>query len=480
MKEEGLNMNNKGKYGYLAKNTLLFTISSFGSKILTFLLVPLYTAILSTSDYGTADLISTTATLLIYIFTINIADSVMRFTIDKNKKDGVFSYSIKILLLGSIMLMLFLVPFAFENILEWNRYCYVFLFINFFLVASNQILINYLRGIDKIKEVAVAGILTTVFTIVSNIVLLVLFNWGLLGYLISTVVGVTISSLYVCLCIRNDIGKLLFEQSSLQTRKEMRQYSIPLIFNGIAWWINNSLDKYFILSICGTATNGIYAVASKIPAILTVFQQIFSQAWNLSAIKEFDPDDKDGFFGNTYTMYNAGLVLACSILIYFNIPLAKVLFSKDFFVAWKSSSVLLVSVLFSALSGFVGCVFTAVKNSKVFAVSTITAAIINTVLNALLIPEYQEFGAAIATAVSFYVIWAIRYICAKKYIRWKINLMRDILSYLLLAVQIIIERFLPTVWLYEAIIVLIIFILYNKELKKINRFIIRFINKKVR
>ena len=156
------------------------------------------------------------------------------------------------------------------------------------------------------------------------------------------------------------------------------------------------------------------------------------------------------------------------------------MFSKDFFVAWKSSSVLLVSVLFSALSGFVGCVFTAVKNSKVFAVSTITAAIINTVLNALLIPEYQEFGAAIATAVSFYVIWAIRYICAKKYIRWKINLMRDILSYLLLAVQIIIERFLPTVWLYEAIIVLIIFILYNKELKKINRFIIRFINKKVR
>ena len=67
-------MNNGSKYGYLAKNTVLFTISSFGSKILVFLLVPLYTSILSTSDYGIADLITTTATLLIYVFTINIAE----------------------------------------------------------------------------------------------------------------------------------------------------------------------------------------------------------------------------------------------------------------------------------------------------------------------------------------------------------------------------------------------------------------------
>ena len=74
-------MNNK--YKYLGKNTMVFVISSFGTKFLSFLLVPLYTSVLSTEEYGVADLITTTATLMIFIFTINISSSVLRFTLDK-------------------------------------------------------------------------------------------------------------------------------------------------------------------------------------------------------------------------------------------------------------------------------------------------------------------------------------------------------------------------------------------------------------
>ena len=48
----------------------------------------------------------------------------------------------------------------------------------------------------------------------------------------------------------------------------MRGYSIPLIFNGVAWWMNNSIDKYFVTVICGAAQNGIYAVSYKIPTII--------------------------------------------------------------------------------------------------------------------------------------------------------------------------------------------------------------------
>lgn len=65
--------NNKGgrmsrkKYSYLAQNTLLLTLSSFGSKFLAFFLVPLYTNVLTTSDYGIADIVTTSVTLLIYV-----------------------------------------------------------------------------------------------------------------------------------------------------------------------------------------------------------------------------------------------------------------------------------------------------------------------------------------------------------------------------------------------------------------------------
>ena len=70
------------KLQYLGKNTVLFTISSFATKIISFLLVPLYTSTLTTAEYGIADLITTTATLLIYTLTLNIADSVTRYTLD--------------------------------------------------------------------------------------------------------------------------------------------------------------------------------------------------------------------------------------------------------------------------------------------------------------------------------------------------------------------------------------------------------------
>lgn len=76
----------------------------------------------------------------------------------------------------------------------------------------------------------------------------------------------------------------------------MMDYSRPLIANSIAWWINNASDRYIVIFFCGLAENGIYSVASKIPSILNIFQSIFNQAWTLSAVKDFDSEDKHGFF----------------------------------------------------------------------------------------------------------------------------------------------------------------------------------------
>ena len=216
----------------------------------------------------------------------------------------------------------------------------------------------------------------------------------------------------------------------------------------------------------GQAQNGLLAVSYKIPTIMTVFHTIFFQAWNLSAIKEFDPEDKDGFFAKTYTLYNACLVIICSGLILLNIPIAKFLFAKDFFVAWNYSSVLLVSIVFSALAGFVGSVFTAVKNSKVFAISTVTTAAVNCVLNWIMIPMWGVMGAVIATCISFCMIWLIRLICSRKYIKWKICLVRDIVAYCLLIGQIFAEHANNHLFLIQIGIVIVLVVLYRKEFMK--------------
>ena len=166
-------MNKKDKYNYLAKNTMIFTISSFGSKILTFLLVPLYTSVLSTADYGTADLITTTSNLLIYVFTLNIADSVLRFAIDKkSNQEDILAYGCKIFLEGSLLFAVIVSGASAFHLVNWDDSCYIFLVLTFMSTALNQILGNYLRAIDNISAVAVAGVLSTAVTIASNIVLL--------------------------------------------------------------------------------------------------------------------------------------------------------------------------------------------------------------------------------------------------------------------------------------------------------------------
>ena len=162
------------KYKELARNTALFTISSFGSKILTFLLVPLYTNVLTTGDYGVADIISTSVSLLIYILTLNISAAVLRFAIDdiENRK-AILSIGLRISVVGSTILALAVFICYILNLFEWEPYCYIFLVLLFVGSNINDILNNYLRAIDKITEVVVSGLLVTVITIGCNILFLV-------------------------------------------------------------------------------------------------------------------------------------------------------------------------------------------------------------------------------------------------------------------------------------------------------------------
>ena len=82
----------------LAKNTGLLAIGQFGTKLLSFFLVPLYTYVLSTADYGTYDLMNTTVSLLVPILSLNICDSALRFPLDKNvDRKQVFSICANIL-----------------------------------------------------------------------------------------------------------------------------------------------------------------------------------------------------------------------------------------------------------------------------------------------------------------------------------------------------------------------------------------------
>ena len=458
-------MKEQAGYRYLFKNIGLLTLSSFATKLLSFFLVPLYTSILTTTEYGTYDLFNATIGVLLPILTLNIQESVLRFSLDKKtSRESIVTVSAKYLIISNGVVSAGLILnkyFGFStSVAEYSL-----LFFLLFLVQSlSGVMTAFIRGIDRVADLSISSVIISVVTIACNILFLAVFGWGLSGYFIANIIGPFVQCIY--LMVRSKYLQQIKFKRYWQEEKEMTSYSKPLIANSIAWWVNNVSDRYVIIFFCGLAENGIYSIAGKIPSILNIFQSIFNQAWTLSAVKDFDPEDNSGFFSNTYKAYNCMMVILCSGIILFDKLLARFLYAKDFYAAWKFVPWLTIAILFGALSGYLGGFFSAVKNSKVFAISTSLGAIVNLILNLIFTPIYGAMGAAVATAISYMVVWVFRFWQSKKYIRMKVNIVRDVITYILLMFQsvlITIEGI--KMYAFLGILFLLICLLYLKDIK---------------
>ena len=455
-------------YKYLFKNIGLLTLSSFATKILVFFLVPLYTNILTTTEYGTYDLFNTTIGVLIPILTLNIQESVMRFSLEKKySRNAIITIGAKYLLISNIIVIIGLEINSIFNISILVKQYAIFFFLMYATQSMSGIIISYIRGIDKIAELSVSSVIASFVTIGLNIVFLAVFKWGLMGYFLANIVGPFFQCIYLFFRA-NVIKNINFHNNFNTEKKAMLSYCKPMIANGVAWWVNNTSDRYIVIFFCGLAENGVYSVASKIPSILNIFQSIFNQAWTLSAVRDFDPEDKNGFFANTYKAYNCMMVILCSFIIMFDKILAKCLYANDFYIAWKYVPWLTIAGVFGAMSGYIGGFFSAVKDSRIFASSSIVGAISNIILNLILTPYMGALGAAIATAVCYVEVWIFRYIQSKKYIKLRINIFRDIVTYVLICMQATIIYVKSNyIYLLQCVLFVAIIILYADDIKKI-------------
>lgn len=454
------------KYKYLAKNVGILTISNFASKILKFFLVPLYTSILSTEEYGIFDLVNTTITLLIPLVTLDISEAALRFALDeKNDKKQVYSITLIYFFVGSLIVAALL---TFNHIFLWykpfDEYA-VFFLIMFCVNTLNAMVSNFTRGLDKIKEIAISGVISSFVCIILNIVFLIPLHMGLKGYFLAYILGPLAQIVYQIFATKlwRYIG---FRNLDRSTDQAMRNYSTPLILNDLGWWINSTSDRYVVIIFCGIAENGIYAVGSKIPMILRIFQSIFEQAWILSSVKDFDPEDKDGFFSNLYNIYSFLIVFICSVIILFNRPLARFMYAKDFYVAWRYVPFLTVAIVFSALSGYLGCLFGAAKDSK-FSYLTMIGAIANLIMNIIFVQFIGALGAALATTISSWLVWMLRTVRIKRHIKLKFKMKRDYTAFLVLMIQSLVLLIMPEdtafVYILETGLFLMNIVLYHNE-----------------
>lgn len=410
---------NASKNKYLLKNTIVLAIGNFGSKIITFLLVPLYTHVLTTAEYGTIDLITILNNVIVPLITLNIQEAILRYSLDKEiNHDKILSLGIIIILFTTILCAISY-PIL-KSINDTNQYA-MLLALYMLSFSCSHIFTSYLRGNEQLVDYSVISIIQTLIIASLNILFLTKLRLGIKGYIIAYIVAFIVT---VILCfVRGKIYKVYKNfKIDKELSKEMLKYSTLLIPNSLMWWIMNSLDKVMVTSMIGIEDNGIYAISYKLPSAIITFTTIFNQAWLYSAVSEKESEDKDIYTNEVYTALYGSLMTFATALILILKPFMSIYVGKDFLKAWMYTPPLIIGTVFLTLGSFLSNEYTANKDSKGFLKSSTTGAITNLIMNYILIPKIGVIGAAIATCISYIAVFIFRIFDTRKYFKLsKIN-----------------------------------------------------------
>lgn len=419
----------KKKNNYLFKNTLLFAIGNFATKFISFFLVPLYTNILAPSEYGTIDLVFAVCTILVPFFTLNISESLLRFSLDKNKVQSDITNIGTIIFLFSLISGLLLIPIM--NLFDIFKSYSIYIYLYFISLVGSQIYLANLKGIEKLSKYTIGNILHTFFIAFFNIVFLVYFKLGIKGYFLAYIISNFITTFYA-LINGNTVKYFLNFKFNKKLAYEMIKYSVVLIPTSFMWWIMNSSDRIMINNMISSTANGIYAISCKIPSLVSTVVTTFTQAWLFSAISEKDSKDNEKYTNNVFN-YLYFISFFCTIFVIYCIKFfMKIYVSPDYFSAWKYVPFLIIGVLFQNLASFVSTSYSVYKDNKGFLFSGTFGAVLNIILNFILIPAIGIYGAALATCLSYMAVFIYRIFDTKKYIVIDVYSKKYIYSYFIL------------------------------------------------
>ena len=418
------------RFKKLFSDTAVLGLGTFGSKLLVFLLMPLYTTWLSTSEYGAAELITSTANLLIPLACVGIANGIFRFAAERESDQrAVFSTSIALLGIGSgafLALSPLLLLFDYFAASAWLIVLYV-LSANLQSVAA-----QYVRAIDRTMLFSLQGILNTLLTVACNILFLVAFDMGVTGYVLSVIVGNLATTVFLVVA-----AKLwrVFSLRAIDRRlmRELLVFSLPMVPTTVCWLITDLSDRYMVTYFCGEAVNGVYSAAYKIPTVINLISGIFMQAWQFSAVAQASDDEGcKKFYSDVFRGFLSVILIGAAGLILFSRELTAILLNSAYADAARYMPTLISAAALEAVVAFLATVYMVRKKTMHSFLTAILGTGLNVALNLCLIPVWGALGAAIATLIGYGAVLIARLIDAPRMIRFRLYLPRLIVSVALL------------------------------------------------
>ena len=421
------------RYKKLLGNTMLFGLATFSSKILTFLMLPVITRLVTPEDYSTMDLVANSSLFIVPIISLCVHEAVIRFGLDKSeRKSDVFTTAILTIFTGYMFLWLCWPAVGLvTRIRDYRGLIYVYVLTS----ALRSTVTHFVRASGFTRLFALDGIVTTVSTVLYTILFLGPLKLGVSGYVFATILADAISAAGLVLLLRLH---RFFRPRELRrgTLRAMLRYSAPLVPTALFWWITNLSDHYLVDAITGEAANGLYVISYKIPTMITLVSTIFIQAWQVSAFSEEDPKERDRFFSTVLGGYQTLIFLAASGLILLIRPITKILVAPEYYESWRHVPFLVLALSFSCLVTFLGTIYNVAKHNRMVGITTGVGAAVNLGLNLCLIPVYGANGAAFATFISYFVVFVIRAVDTRRYMDVKLHPLRIGASLGILLVQV--------------------------------------------
>ncbi len=455
------NTNKFGRSFELVKNTIIFAIGTLGTKLIMFLLVPLYSTYMTAAEFGEADLIISSMSMIHPILCLGIDQAIIRFGLTKKSgKEEVLKIAINISIIGVLVLIIILLVL---HQLEIVKKYWLTIILTYIGISFTTVLSNYSKTVEKNIVYAINSILHAVVLCVLNIIFIVELKAGINGYIIS-IIGAYLFSIVFLTVLCKSLSAYFKYKFNFGLAKEMIRYSLPLVPNVLSWWIIQMSDRYMITFFSGVSLNGFYTMAYKIPSVFNLLVSIFMQAFDITVFKEVDRGIDRVYVEKIYRYYISISFIGGSLIMVLIRPISSLILRNDFSGAWIYVPLLLFAYIISNLQAFYGVLYGGFKATQISFKSTVIGAFANIILNLVLIPQFEAFGAAIATILSYIIIYIIRMIKMNSLFVFESELIRITISVSLIFWEMVLYMTNDFVASVACIgIVLVISFIYRQE-----------------
>ena len=404
----------------LVKNTLVLSIGTFFPKLVSVITLPILSGYLTKSEYGTYDLITTLASLLLPIVTLQIQSAAFRFLIEcrDNRKEidsivtNIMLFTIPVSLVTLVILFIVLPG----TVTGTKLLICIYYFLDIIYVALQQIT----RGLSFNMSYSISAIVLSSVNLVLTVLLVWWSSLGINGVLIALIVAYFFGCCFLIFKIRNYVS-IKISYFSKRQLKTLLSYSWPMVFNNLSSWILRLSDRVVITAFLGIEANAVYAIANKIPNLLSMVQNTFTMAWQENASLVSKDDDANLYY--TYISDNMYCIISgfTALLIAGTPILFSILIRGDYNDAYYQMPLLFLGMMFCCLSAFQGGIYVAYKQTKQVGITTILAAICNLIIDLLFVKLIGITAGSLSTLISYLLLWIFRIYDLKKIVEIKYN-----------------------------------------------------------